>query len=82
MGFQAFKELWRRRDRYEITLLVLPSDQKLNLFRSYEKAAGLPTVHGSGIAQGDGLKIVWGDATHYPDVLETVNDVNPPRPWL
>ncbi len=76
MGFQAFKELWKRRDRYEITILALPSDQKLKLFRPYEKEAGLPSIQGPGIAQGDGLKIVWGDATCYPDVLETVRGVD------
>lgn len=72
MGFQAFKELWKRRDRYHIVLLVLPSEQKLNLFHPYEKEAGLPKFQGPGVATGAGLKIVWGDATCYPDVLETV----------
>lgn len=76
MGFQAFKELWKRRDRYELALLVLPSEQKLNLFRQYEKEAGLPSIKGPGVVQGDGLKIVWGDATCYPDVLETVRGVD------
>ncbi len=76
MGFQAFKELWKQRDRYEISLLALPSDQKLQLFQPYEKEAGLPSIQGSGVAQGDGLKIVWGDARRYLDVLETVCGVD------
>lgn len=76
MGFQAFKELWKRRDRYDIVLLVLPSEQKLKLFRHYENEAGLPKVQGPGVAKGDGLKIVWGDATCYPDVLETIRGVD------
>lgn len=72
MGFQAFKELWKRRDRYDISILALPIDQKLNLFRPYEKEAQVPMIQGPGIVQGDGLKIVWGDATRYSDVLDTV----------
>ncbi len=76
MGFQAFKELWKRRDQYDIVLLVLPSEQKLNLFHPYEKEAGLPKFQGPGVAAGAGLKIVWGDATCYPDVLETVRGVD------
>jgi len=29
MGFQAFNELWKRREQYEISILVLPSEQGL-----------------------------------------------------
>jgi nucleoside-diphosphate-sugar epimerase len=72
MGFQAFKELWQRRDIYDIVILVLPSEQKLHLFRKYERAADVPTIEGAGVAEGKGLKIVWGDATNYADVEETV----------
>jgi hypothetical protein len=61
MGFQAFKELWKRRDKYEIVILVLPTEQKLKLFRQYEQAAGVPIIEGAGVAEGKGLKIVWGD---------------------
>jgi nucleoside-diphosphate-sugar epimerase len=71
MGHQAFKELWTRREEYDIVILVLPSEQKLGLFRKYEQAAGVPTIEGSGVAEGDGLKIVWGDAANHADVEET-----------
>ncbi len=72
MGYQAFEELWRRRERYDISILVLPSEQRLGLFRPHERAAGVPAVRGPGVAEGRGLKIVWGDATVPADVAETV----------
>jgi nucleoside-diphosphate-sugar epimerase len=75
MGKQSFKELWKRRDRYDIVILVLPSEQKLELFRKYERAAGVPIIEGPGVAEGEGLKIVWGDATNYADVEETLKGV-------
>jgi len=58
MGYQAFKELWQRRDNYDIVIMVLPSERKLGLFRKYEREARLPTIEGAGVAEGDGLKIV------------------------
>ena len=76
MGFQAFQELWKRRDRYDIVILVLPSEQKLDMFREYERAVNTPAIIGPGVVQGDGLKIVWGDATCYADVLETIHGVD------
>ena len=48
MGFQAFKELWKRRDKYDISILVLPSEQGLGLFQAYEREAGLKSVRGPG----------------------------------
>jgi nucleoside-diphosphate-sugar epimerase len=72
MGFQAFKELWARRDKYDISILVLPSEQELGIFRFYERQAGMNPVRGAGVAEGNGLKIVWGDATNYEDVAETI----------
>lgn len=72
MGFQAFKELWKRRDKYDISILVLPSEQDLGMFRSYEREAGLKSVDGAGVSENNGFKIVWGDATNYADVVKTV----------
>ena len=72
MGFQAFKELWKRHDKYDISILVLPSEQGLGMFRAYEKEAGLMSVQGAGVSENNGFKIVWGDATNYADVVETV----------
>ena len=75
MGFQAFKELWKRRDKYDIVILVLSSEKKLGLFRDFEREARVPSIEGSGVAEGDGFKIVWGDATNYADVEEAVKGV-------
>jgi len=72
MGFEAFKALWQRRAEYDISLLVLPSEQRQGLFRSYMRAAGVPEQHGPGVVEGGGLRIVWGDATRYADVAATV----------
>lgn len=72
MGFQAFKELWKRREKYDISILVLSSEKELGLFRSYERQAGVPSIQGSGVAKGEGFKIVWGDATIYEHVAETI----------
>ena len=55
MGFQAFKELWKRREKYDISILVLPSEKELGLFRSYERQAGVPSIQGSGVAKGEGF---------------------------
>ncbi len=76
MGFQAFLELWKRRDQIDIVILVLASEQKLALFRAYEIEAGVPLIKGPGVAEGNGLKIVWGDATNILDVKETVRGVD------
>lgn len=76
MGYQAFQELWKRRDKYDIVILVLPSEAKMGLFRTYERAACLPAKEGRGVSEGNGLKIVWGDATNYEDIAETVKGVD------
>ena len=68
MGHAAFKELWRRREKYDIVVLVRPSEKNRLLFRSYARQAGVPPTVGLGVAQGNGLCIVWGDATEYADV--------------
>ena len=72
MGFQAFKELWAQRDKYEISILVLPSEQELGIFRDYQRQAGIKPIQGAGTEKGSGLKIIWGDATNYDDVVETI----------
>ena len=72
MGYEAFKELWKRRERYEITLLLLPNRREKRLFRKYEKAAGIQPIPGKGVVKGRGLKIIWGDATEYQDVEEAI----------
>ena len=76
MGYAAFRELWKRRDRYDIVLLARPSQKNRKLFRPYENEVGIRSIPGRGTAQGEGFKIVWGDATDYDDVQAAVEGVD------
>lgn len=76
MGFQAFRELWARRDRHKIVILVRPSDRNKKLFAPYEIQAGITSIEGKGVVQNERFKIVWGDATVCEDVEETVRGVD------
>ncbi len=68
MGLEALKELWRRRERYDIVLLTRPSGKNRRLLAPYAEAARVPREVRKGRAEGRGLTIVWGDATDYRDV--------------
>ena len=70
MGHQAFLKLWELREQYDIVLLQRPSKKNKKLFAPFEKICGIKSIPGKGIVEGNGLKIVWGDATNYEDVLE------------
>ncbi|MEA2101793.1 MAG: NAD(P)-dependent oxidoreductase [Thermodesulfobacteriota bacterium] len=72
MGYEAFKELWRRRVRYDIVILVRPSEKNKKLFSKYEERAGISHTPGKGIVENNGFKIVWGDATSYEDVENAI----------
>jgi nucleoside-diphosphate-sugar epimerase len=76
MGYAAFMELWKRRDRYDIVILVRPSQKNKKLFRGYEREAGVAPVSGRGGGKGDSFKIVWGDATEPDDVETAVHGVD------
>jgi len=76
MGFEAFKNLWKRRSKYQIVLLQRPSKKNKALFRKYEKASGLTSVQGKGAVEKPTLKIVWGDATNYDNVFEACKGVD------
>ncbi|ULT58739.1 NAD(P)-dependent oxidoreductase [Neobacillus drentensis] len=58
MGYEGFKQLLDRRDRYNIVALVLPTEKDRKIMTKYEKEPG--------------VKIVWGDLTNYQDVLKCV----------
>lgn len=62
MGGEAFKELLRRRDNYDIVILLRPSKKNKEAFAKYEGQKG--------------LRIVWGDLQNPDDVLEAVNGVD------
>ena len=76
MGHEAFKELWRKRKKYEIVVLLRPSEKNKNLFRKYEEEAGIEPILGKGVVEHGGFKIVWGDAASYADVEEAVRGVD------
>lgn len=81
MGFVAFKNLWSRVDdagerRHDIVLLLRPSKKNKKLFAKYEQKCGIQQISGRGTVEGEGLKIVWGDATEYSDILEAVQGVD------
>jgi len=60
MGFETFKVLWDRRDRHDLTLLLRRSDKNRKLFAPWMRRTG------------EGLTILWGDATRYEDVKAAV----------
>jgi len=76
MGFEAFRELWKRRDRYDIVVLLRPSEKNKKLLATYEQEAGIEPIPGKGVAECSGLKIIWGDATDYADVEEAIKGVD------
>jgi len=78
MGHEAFKELWRRRDKYDIVLLLLPIKHDKRLFKTYEAEVGIKSIPGKGVVESKNgeLKIVWGDLTNYDVVLKAVEGVD------
>jgi nucleoside-diphosphate-sugar epimerase len=75
MGGEAFKELLRRQSDYDIVLILRPSKINKKNFKKYLPSDKLP-IGEKGVVQEEGLKVVWGDLTHYQDVLEAVNGVD------
>lgn len=76
MGFEAFKNLWEKRDKYDIVLLQRPSKKNKRLFRRYEKTSGIKSIAGRGVVESPPLKIVWGDATNFDDVSEACKGID------
>jgi len=78
MGHEAFKELWRRRDKYDVVVLLLPHRYEKRLFKPYEREVGINSIKGRGVVESDDglLKIVWGDLTNYHDVAEAMDGVD------
>ena len=70
MGFETFKLLWEKRDRFDIVLLLRPSRKNRRKFSRYlrEARAG---------GEGSGpLRIVWGDALNREDVAEACRGID------
>ncbi|MHA1917196.1 MAG: NAD-dependent epimerase/dehydratase family protein [Candidatus Ranarchaeia archaeon] len=78
MGHCAFLELWKRKKAGTVNVVLLqrPSKKNKELFAPYELECGITPIPKRGVVQGNGLKIVWGDATDYEDVLEAVKGID------
>lgn len=86
MGFETFKLLWEKRDRYDIVLLLRPSKENRKNFRNYIRQAadeedsiseaGTGADRGGGLTTLPGLKIVWGDALNRGDVEEACRGID------
>jgi len=72
MGNAAFQELLKRKDMYDIVLLVRPSKKNRKYFTQYLGAEGSVSSR-KGVNECDGLKIVWGDLINSEDVLRAVD---------
>ncbi|HQH62924.1 MAG TPA: NAD(P)-dependent oxidoreductase [Clostridiales bacterium] len=59
MGWAGFQELYKRKDQYDIVVLIRKSPKNEEMFRPY--------------ADDKSVRIVWGDLTVYEDVLTCVN---------
>lgn len=71
MGFQAFQELWKR-NRYDVTVLLRKGEKGIERFWPFFKQAGIAAREGVGTVEGQGLRVVWGDARAPDDVKATV----------
>ena len=60
MGFETFKLLWEKRDRYDIVLLLRPSKKNQKQFHRYKQE----------------VKIVWGDVLNREDVVEACRGID------
>lgn len=58
MGFQGFLELYKRKDAFQIVLLLRDSKKNREKFADYMNDAA--------------VRMVWGDLTNYDDVLDMV----------
>ncbi|MHA2425497.1 MAG: NAD-dependent epimerase/dehydratase family protein [Candidatus Thorarchaeota archaeon] len=81
MGFEAFKELWSRVNesgerKYDVVLLLRPSKKNKKKFARYEQECEISETPGKGCVEGNGLRIVYGDATEYHDMLDAVRGVD------
>ncbi len=83
MGFAAFQELWGRKNeqgerKYNIVLLLRPSTKNKEMFDAFEYECGINIIPGRGVCENPekSVKIVWGDATVYEDVVEAVHGVD------
>lgn len=60
MGKEGMKQLLSRKDRFKITILVLPSEKHKEIVQEWDA--------------NPSIKVVFGDLTNYDDVLKCVSD--------
>jgi nucleoside-diphosphate-sugar epimerase len=75
MGNAAFLELLKRKNKYDIVLLLRSSNKNRKYFAQFLD----PKNHNSKseyLTEYNGLKIVWGDITNREDVLKAVDGCN------
>ena len=72
MGNAAFLELLKRKEDYDIVLLLRPSKKNRKYFAEYFGVKSLVSSH-KGVIECNGLKIVWGDLINLDDVLRAVD---------
>ncbi len=76
MGYQTFLNIWSRRDRFDLVLLLRPSAKNRKLFRPFGREAGMEPFRDQRISRGNGLKIVWGDALIRKDLQEACQGID------
>ena len=72
MGNAAFLELLKRKNKYDIVLLLRPSKKNRKYFIRFFGTKSLVS-NNECVIEHDGLKIVWGDLTNPDDVLRAVD---------
>ena len=60
VGFEAFRELYRRKDRFAIRLFLLPEKKEEKRFKKFAKD----------------VEVVWGDLRNFEDVKQAVEGVD------
>ncbi|MCF8226589.1 MAG: NAD(P)-dependent oxidoreductase [Bacteroidales bacterium] len=69
MGFETFRLLWEKRDKYDMVLLLRPSKKNRKLFRRYINDSKSEDP-------GSSLRIVWGDALNRSDIEEACRGID------
>jgi nucleoside-diphosphate-sugar epimerase len=74
MGYEIFKLLWEKRDRFDIVIFLRPSKKNRRQFHKYEGMGG--TFGRSRMDEDCGIRIVWGDALNREDLVEACRGID------
>lgn len=75
LGFETFKEFWKRSDIH-LVLLLRKSQKNIKKFSFYLQEGGVRIKKEQKITQSNKLKIVWGDASCFEDIELAIKDVD------